>query len=101
MERIRRRWRDRTRADQQWQAPLAVALQFAQAIYLVGSLFQGIAYQPFMLTLIGRAMRAVELVPIVRFAAAQAGAHKRSRAAGRECRSGTCSAVALGRFMRL
>ncbi len=53
MERIRRRWRDRTSADQQWQAPLAVALQFAQAIYLVGSLFQGIAYQPFVLTLIG------------------------------------------------
>ncbi|MGX7951348.1 DUF5935 domain-containing protein [Tsuneonella sp. HG249] len=53
MERIRRRWRGRERADQQWQAPLAVALQFAQAIYLVGSLFQGIAYQPFILTLIG------------------------------------------------
>lgn len=53
MERIRRRWRDRERADQQWQAPLAVALQFAQVIYLVGSLFQGIAYQPFILTLVG------------------------------------------------
>ena len=36
-----------------WLAPLAVALQFAQAIYLVGSVFQGIAYQPFILTLIG------------------------------------------------
>ncbi|MCT2557715.1 putative O-glycosylation ligase, exosortase A system-associated [Tsuneonella sp. YG55] len=53
MERIRRRWKGRSRVDQQWQAPLAVALQFAQAIYLVGSLFQGIAYQPFVLTLIG------------------------------------------------
>lgn len=53
MERIRRRWKGRERADQQWQAPLAVALQFAQAIYLVGSVFQGIAYQPFVLTLIG------------------------------------------------
>jgi len=53
MERIRRRWKGRERADQQWQAPLAVALQFAQAIYLVGSVFQGIAYQPFILTLIG------------------------------------------------
>ena len=53
MERIRRRWKDRPRADQKWQAPLAVALQFAQIIYLVGSLFQGIAYQPFVLTLIG------------------------------------------------
>ncbi len=53
MERIRRRWKGRAAADQQWQAPLAVALQFAQVIYLVGSVFQGIAYQPFILTLIG------------------------------------------------
>jgi O-antigen ligase len=53
MERIRRRWKDRTAGDQQWQAPLAGALQFAQIVYLVGSLFQGIAYQPFILTLLG------------------------------------------------
>lgn len=53
MERIRRRWTGRSPPDQQWQAPLAAALQFAQIIYLVGSLFQGIAYQPFILTLIG------------------------------------------------
>lgn len=52
MERLRRRWRGRTGADQQWQAPLATALQYAQIIYLVGSLFQGIAYQPFVLMLI-------------------------------------------------
>ncbi len=53
MERIRRRWRHRTAAGEQWQAPLASALQFAQIIYLVGALFQGIAYQPFILMLIG------------------------------------------------
>lgn len=53
MERIRRRWRGRTGAGEQWQAPLAGALQFGQIIYLVGSLFQGIAYQPFILTLLG------------------------------------------------
>ena len=53
MERLRRRWRDRTGESEQWQAPLASALQVAQAIYLVGSLFQGIAYQPFVLMLIG------------------------------------------------
>ena len=53
MERLRRRWKDRAGAGQQWQAPLAMALQFAQVIYLVGSLFQGIAYQPFILTLVG------------------------------------------------
>lgn len=53
MERLRRRWRGRTAAHEQWQAPLASALQFGQIIYLVGSVFQGIAYQPFILMLIG------------------------------------------------
>lgn len=53
MERIRRRWRKRIADHEQWQAPLASALQFGQIIYLVGALFQGIAYQPFILMLIG------------------------------------------------
>ena len=53
MERLRRRWRHRTGANEQWQAPLASALQQAQLIYLTGSLFVGIAYQPFILMLIG------------------------------------------------
>lgn len=53
MERIRRRWRKKQGDSDQWQAPLATALQYAQIIYLVGSLFQGIAYQPFILMLIG------------------------------------------------
>ncbi|WP_120716739.1 DUF5935 domain-containing protein [Tsuneonella amylolytica] len=53
MERIRRRWKNRTGDGERWQAPLATALQFGQVVYLVGSLFQGIAYQPFVLTLIG------------------------------------------------
>ncbi len=52
MERLRRRWKDRGPPDS-WQAPLASALQFGQIIYLVGSLFQGIAYQPFILMFIG------------------------------------------------
>jgi probable O-glycosylation ligase (exosortase A-associated) len=52
MERIRRRWKNRSGAHEQWQAPLANALQLAQVVYLVGSLFVGIAYQPFMFMLI-------------------------------------------------
>ncbi|KRA80390.1 putative O-glycosylation ligase, exosortase A system-associated [Altererythrobacter sp. Root672] len=36
-----------------WQWGLATALQQAQVIYLVGALFVGIAYQPFILMLIG------------------------------------------------
>lgn len=53
MERIRRRWKGRTGPGEQWQAPLANALQQAQLVYLCGSLFVGIAYQPFILMLIG------------------------------------------------
>ena len=51
--RLRRRWRKRTGPDEQWQAPLANALQLAQLTYLAGAAFVGIAYQPFILMLIG------------------------------------------------
>ena len=53
MERLRRRWKDRSGPNERWQAPLANALQQAQIIYLVGAAFVGIAYQPFILMLIG------------------------------------------------
>ncbi|MET1755087.1 DUF5935 domain-containing protein [Novosphingobium sp. RD2P27] len=53
MEVLRRRWRKCTGADEQWQAPLAAALQLAQIVYLVGSIFVGIAFQPFILMVIG------------------------------------------------
>jgi O-antigen ligase len=53
MERIRRKWKRRTGPGETWQAPLANALQQAQLIYLAGSLFVGIAYQPFIFMLIG------------------------------------------------
>jgi O-antigen ligase len=53
MEQIRRRWKRRTGADEAWVAPLAIALQLAQVVYLIGSLFVGIAFQPFILMLIG------------------------------------------------
>jgi hypothetical protein len=51
MEVLRRRYRDKA-GEEAWIAPLATALQHAQIIYLVGSLFVGIAFQPFMLMLI-------------------------------------------------
>ena len=52
MEVIQRLYRKRDRPDESWVAPLATALQNAQIIYLVGSLFVGIAFQAyfFMLT---------------------------------------------------
>lgn len=58
MERLRGRWRKRALLpsagpDVMWQAPLANALQQAQFVYLLGSVFVGIAYQPFILMLIG------------------------------------------------
>jgi len=53
MERIRRRWRGRESEKEQWQAPLATALQLGHAVYLIASLFIGVAYQPFILMLVG------------------------------------------------
>lgn len=54
IERIRARWKARSAEEAEaWIAPLAVALQMASVIYLVGALFQGIAYQPVMLMLVG------------------------------------------------
>lgn len=50
MEVLRRRYRA---AEEYWIAPLATALQHAQIVYLVGALFVGIAFQPFMFMLIG------------------------------------------------
>jgi probable O-glycosylation ligase (exosortase A-associated) len=52
MEVLRRRYR-RADPDDAWIAPLAGALQAAQVIYLVGSCFVGIAFQPFVLALVG------------------------------------------------
>lgn len=53
MEILRRRWKDRHGPDQAWAAPLANALQLSQVVYMIGSLFVGIAFQPFILMLIG------------------------------------------------
>lgn len=52
MEVVRRMYLRRNRADEEWVAPLALALQSAQIIFLVGSLFVGIAFQPFVYMLI-------------------------------------------------
>ncbi len=53
MEWIRRRWKDRTGPDEAWVGPLALALLQAHLVYMVGSLFVGIAFQPFILMLVG------------------------------------------------
>ncbi|MEJ5976771.1 putative O-glycosylation ligase, exosortase A system-associated [Novosphingobium sp. PS1R-30] len=53
MERIRRKWRKRTGPDELWVAPLANALMLGHVVYMVGALFVGIAYQPFILMLVG------------------------------------------------
>lgn len=53
MERIQRRWKRAEEETTRWIAPLAAALQMGALIYLVGALFQGIAYQPVMLMLVG------------------------------------------------
>ncbi len=53
MERIRYRWKKRTGPGETWQAPLAGALQQSLIVYMAGSLFVGIAFQPFCYMLIG------------------------------------------------
>lgn len=52
MEMLRRRYAG-AGAEEAWIAPLATAFQHFQIIFLVGALFVGIAYQPFMLMMIG------------------------------------------------
>ncbi|WP_340264762.1 putative O-glycosylation ligase, exosortase A system-associated [Sphingobium mellinum] len=47
-ESIRRLYRKRDGPDEAWVAPFALALQQGHVIYMVGSLFVGIAYQPFI-----------------------------------------------------
>ncbi|WP_166039612.1 putative O-glycosylation ligase, exosortase A system-associated [Sphingosinicella sp. YJ22] len=51
MERLRRRYRDND--ERPWIAPLATALQNFQLTYLVGALFVGIAFQPFVWMILG------------------------------------------------
>ncbi len=53
MERLRRRWLDRTDPGQAWIAALATALQLSQLVYFLGAVFVGIAYQPVMFMIIG------------------------------------------------
>lgn len=53
MEVLYRRYRDRAPANDQWIGALASALQQAHIIYLVGALFVGIAFQPFVYMLVG------------------------------------------------
>lgn len=47
-EAIRRRYRTRDGPQDAWIAPFALALQQGHMVYMVGSLFVGIAYQPFV-----------------------------------------------------
>ena len=53
MEIVSRRYRKRDPDQDQWIGHLAGALQHAQIIYLVGALFVGIAFQPFIFMLLG------------------------------------------------
>jgi probable O-glycosylation ligase (exosortase A-associated) len=53
MERTYRRWKGAADEAEAWISPFAAALQIASLIYLVGALFQGIAYQPVMLMIVG------------------------------------------------
>jgi len=51
MEVLRRRYRKVEEGEDAWIAPLATALQMAHLVYLVGAIFIGIAFMPFMFML--------------------------------------------------
>ena len=53
MEFVRRRFRPKPGEKQPWQGGLAEALQQAHVVILVGALFVGIAFQPFIYLVIG------------------------------------------------
>jgi probable O-glycosylation ligase (exosortase A-associated) len=53
MELLQRKFRKRAVEDGQWIGDLADALQKAHVIYLIGSLFVGIAFQSFVYMLVG------------------------------------------------
>jgi putative inorganic carbon (hco3(-)) transporter len=75
MEVVQRRYRKSDDPQDQWIAPLAIALQNSQIIYMVGSLFVGIAFQPFVYMFTGlqigldtycsRRRQAAEYAPIM------------------------------------
>ncbi|MEO9599573.1 putative O-glycosylation ligase, exosortase A system-associated [Parasphingorhabdus sp.] len=52
MELLRRKYSKSKKEGEQWVAPLAIALQNGHIIFLVGALFVGIAYQPFVYMLV-------------------------------------------------
>ena len=52
MEWLRRRYMREHKPGEEWVAPLALALQNGQIIFMVGSLFVGIAFQPFVYMLV-------------------------------------------------
>jgi probable O-glycosylation ligase (exosortase A-associated) len=53
MEMLQRRYRKRAREDGQWIGDLADALQKAHIVFLVGSLFVGVAFQSFIFMMVG------------------------------------------------
>lgn len=52
MEKIRRRYKKNTDPDKQWISPLASAILNTHIICMVGALFVGIGYQPYIMMLI-------------------------------------------------
>ena len=52
MEVLRRRYTKTPKEGEKWVAPLAIALQHGHIIYMVGALFVGVAYQPFIYMLV-------------------------------------------------
>lgn len=81
MEILLRRWRTRTEDRTRWIAPMAGALQQAQIVYLFGSLFVGIAFQPFCYMLVALQCALWTHAKLLRRAEQRADATERPRPA--------------------
>ncbi len=53
MQKVKRKFKGREAEHEHWVSPLALALQQAHLIYLVGATFVGIAFQPFIMIVMG------------------------------------------------
>ena len=70
MERVRRRLKSRDDPEARRWRSLATALQHGQLVYLVGAVFIGVGYQPFMFMLLGLQIALSTIMARHRFAPA-------------------------------
>ena len=95
MERLRRRYRTRDGPDERWIGPLAVGLQNAHVVYLVGAAFQGIGYQPVVFLFLGLQIALWTYCAKRESLAATGTGRRRTKGASRTAASGSVRGTAM------